>query len=310
MAGDDCVRRPLENFVRYLRDQRAYSHNTVDCYTRDILQFAEFTKRLLNSDVDVTNLTPEEARAFLAQLGRAGLADSSIARKLASLKSFFKFLVREEVITSNPTAGLRYPKKRRKLPAFLSVSEIERLFDFEPRDFVSSRDLAILELLYGSGIRVGELVSLNLVDVRLSEGVLRVLGKGRRERISPFGACARRALEAYLPFRRENLERVSGGKSRTRIDLEALLHNKKGDRLTIRTVQRMVSRRLGTAARERSLSPHVLRHSFATHLLDAGADLRAVQELLGHASVVTTQIYTHVSLRRLKEAYSKAHPRA
>jgi integrase/recombinase XerC len=304
------MRRPLRSFVRYLRDQRAYSHNTVDCYTRDIIQFADFTRRLSNSDVDVKDVRPEEVRAFLAQLGGIGLADSSIARKLASLKSFFKFLVREEAIASNPAAGLRYPRKKRKLPAFLSVSEIERFLSFEANDFISSRDLAILELLYGSGIRVGELVVLDLVDMQLSEGLIRVRGKGKKERVTPFGACARRALETHLAFRRESLARPSAGKTRLHKDAQAVFLNQRGQRLTVRSVQRMVGRRLGGAARERSLSPHVLRHSFATHLLDAGADLRAVQELLGHASVATTQIYTHVSLRRLKEAYGKAHPRA
>lgn len=310
------MRRPLESFVRYLRDQRAYSRNTVDCYTRDIIQFAHFTKRLLDSerpsisDVNVKNVRPEEVRAFLAQLGVIGLCESSIARKLASIKSFFKFLVREEVVASNPAAGLRYPRKRRKLPTFLSVSELERFFSFDANDFLSSRDLAILELLYGSGIRVGELAALDLVDMNLTEGLVRVRGKGKKERITPFGGCARRALESYLVFRRENLARPSAGRPHVHKDAEALFLNQRGERLTVRTVQRMVGRRLGSAARERSLSPHVLRHSFATHLLDAGADLRAVQELLGHASVATTQIYTHVSLRRLKEAYGKAHPRA
>ncbi|MCX5799784.1 MAG: tyrosine recombinase [Candidatus Eisenbacteria bacterium] len=304
------MKRPLESFVRYLRDQRAYSHNTVDCYARDILQFASFTKRLANSDVIVNDVRPEEVRAFLAQLAGIGLADSSIARKLASLKSFFKFLVREEAIASNPASSLKYPKKRRRLPAFLSVSEIERFFSFEADDFASSRDLAILELLYGSGIRVGELAALDLADMKLSGGLIRVRGKGKKERISPVGACAIRAIEGYLPFRRENLARVPKKGARARKDAEAVFLNQRGERLTVRSVQRMVGHRLGSAARERALSPHVLRHSFATHLLDAGADLRAVQELLGHASVATTQIYTHVSLRRLKEAYSKAHPRA
>jgi integrase/recombinase XerC len=310
------MRRPLESFVKYLRDQRAYSRNTVDCYTRDIIQFAHFTKRLSdsqrpsNSNVNVKDVKPEEVRAFLTQLGMMGLAESSIARKLASLKSFFKFLVREGAIVSNPGAGLKYPRKRRKLPAFLSVSEIERFFSFDANDFISSRDLAILELLYGSGIRVGELAALDLVDIRLSEGLIRVRGKGKKERVTPFGECARGALETYLVLRRENLARPCARRPHLHKDTEALFLNQRGERLTVRTVQRMVGRRLGSAARERSLSPHVLRHSFATHLLDAGADLRAVQELLGHASVATTQIYTHVSLRRLKEAYGKAHPRA
>jgi len=316
------MRRPLSSFVRYLRHQRAYSAHTVDSYRRDLLQFAAFTKRARgeepDADVDVGGVRPEEVRGFIAQLGEWGLSDASIARKLASLRSFFRFLVRLGVVTDNPTAGLKYPRKRRKLPAFLSVSELETLFRFEAADFVSARDLAILELLYGSGIRVGELVGLSLSDVNLSEGLLRVRGKGKKERVVPFGQCAASAVVVYLRHRADQLAKAAGaqrgrGQASTRrgpADSDAVFINRTGARLTVRTVQRVVASRLGAAARLSSVSPHVLRHSFATHLLDAGADLRAVQELLGHASVVTTQIYTHVSLRRLKEAYARAHPRA
>lgn len=316
------MRRPLSSFVRYLRHQRAYSAHTVDSYRRDLLQFAAFTKRARgeepDADVDVGGVRPEEVRGFIAQLGEWGLSDASIARKLASLRSFFRFLVRLGVVPDNPTAGLKYPRKRRKLPAFLSVSELETLFRFEAADFVSARDLAILELLYGSGIRVGELVGLSLSDVNLSEGLLRVRGKGKKERVVPFGQCAASAVVVYLRHRADQLAKAAGaqrgrGQASTRrgpADSDAVFINRTGARLTVRTVQRVVASRLGAAARLSSVSPHVLRHSFATHLLDAGADLRAVQELLGHASVVTTQIYTHVSLRRLKEAYARAHPRA
>ncbi len=318
------MRRPLSSFVRYLTHERAYSPYTVDSYRRDLLQFAAFTKRVRGeepqADVDVGGVRPEEVRAFMAQLGELGLSDASIARKLASLRSFFRFLVRLSIVTENPTAGIKYPRKRRKLPAFLSVSELESLFRFEVADFASARDLAILELLYGSGIRVGELVGLSLADVKLSEGLLRVRGKGKKERVVPFGQCAGRAMAVYFKYRGDQRAKALAGPRRrgkgprlTRRkpgDSEVVFIGRNGTRLTARTVQRVVARRLGAAARLSSVSPHVLRHSFATHLLDAGADLRAVQELLGHASVVTTQIYTHVSLRRLKEAYARAHPRA
>ncbi len=304
------MKYPLRSFIKYLSHQRAFSPNTVECYRRDVLQFASFTKRLSGSDVLVKCVKPEEVRAFIADLGALELSDSSIARKLASLKSFFRYLVRLEVLEANPAAGLRYPRKKRKLPSFLTVSQIEKLFTFKAKDFLSSRDLAILELLYGSGIRVGELVALDLGDVKLSESLVRVRGKGKKERVSPFGACAQRALRKYLTFRRQKLSNAASRGARTARDTEALFLNCRNERLRARSVQRIVASRLGSAAREKSLSPHVLRHSFATHLLDAGADLRAVQELLGHSSVVTTQIYTHVSLRRLKEAYSNAHPRA
>ncbi|UCF78788.1 MAG: tyrosine recombinase XerC [Candidatus Eiseniibacteriota bacterium] len=304
------MRHPLKSFLKYLSEQRAYSPNTVDCYRRDVLQFAGFTKRLSDSDVQLKGVKPEEVRAFLADLGALGLSESSVARKLASLKSFFRYLVRLEEIEKNPAAGLRYPRKKRKLPSFLTVSQVEKLFAFSAKDFISSRDLAILELLYGSGIRVGELVALDLDDVKLSEGLVRVRGKGKKERVSPFGACAQRALRKYVAFRREKLAGAPSPGKRARRSNEALFLSNRGERLVARSVQRIVRARLGSVAQEKSISPHVLRHSFATHLLDAGADLRAVQELLGHSSVVTTQIYTHVSLRRLKEAYSNAHPRA
>ena len=318
------MRRPLSSFVRYLTHERAYSAHTVDSYRRDLLQFAAFTKRVRGeepgADVDVGGVRPEEVRGFMVQLGQCGLSDASVARKLASLRSFFRYLVKLGAVHENPTAGIKYPRKRRKLPAFLSVSELESLFRFEAADFASARDLAILELLYGSGIRVGELVGLNLTDVKVPEGLVRVRGKGKKERVVPFGECAGRALAVYVKHRGDQLAKAAGGGSRGGRgaglgrrrpgDADALLINRNGARLTVRTVQRVVGRRLGAAARLSSVSPHVLRHSFATHLLDAGADLRAVQELLGHASVVTTQIYTHVSLRRLKEAYARAHPRA
>jgi integrase/recombinase XerC len=317
------MRRPLSSFVKYLRHQRAYSEHTVDSYRRDLLQFAAFTKRVRGeeprAEVDADGVRPEEVRGFIAQLGEWGLTDASIARKLASIRSFFRYLVRLGVIPENPTAGIKYPRKRRRLPSFLSVTELEALFQIQAADFVSARDIGILELLYGSGIRVGELVGLNLSDVRLSEGLLRVRGKGKKERVVPFGDCAGKALAVYLRFRGEQQAKAAAGGPRrggTRLrrvgpgDSDAVFINRNGTRLTVRTVQRVVGRRLSAAARLSSVSPHVLRHSFATHLLDAGADLRAVQELLGHSSVVTTQIYTHVSLRRLKEAYARAHPRA
>ncbi|MBN1503949.1 MAG: tyrosine recombinase XerC [Candidatus Eisenbacteria bacterium] len=313
------MRRPLSSFVRYLIHQRAYSAHTADSYRRDLLQFAGFTRRMRgqepDADIDAEGVRPEEVRGFMAQLGQWGLSDASVARKLASLRSFFRFLLRSGAVRENPTAGIKYPRKRRKLPAFLSVSELESLLRFEVTDFISARDLAILELLYGSGIRVGELVGMNLSDLKPSEGLLRVRGKGKKERVVPFGQCAGRALAVYMRFREDRLAKTLSGGSAVRRRLrpreaEAVFVNGAGGRLTVRTVQRVVAGRLAAAARFNSVSPHVLRHSFATHLLDAGADLRAVQELLGHASVVTTQVYTHVSLRRLKEAYARAHPRA
>lgn len=294
----------VERFLAYLRDQRHASPCTLEAYTADLRDFGVFMARELDLDPPpgppgIDRLT---VRAFIAALSRKGLAKSSVARKLATVRSFLNHAVREEQIDASPAQGLSPPRVPRGLPRGLTVDEIFSLLDgISSDDLVSVRDLAILELLYAAGLRVGELVSLDRNDVDLSSATLRVLGKGSKERLLPFGSKAVRALERWLE---------SSQALRARGDVEALFLNLRGGRLTDRSVRRILDRRLREAAIQARVSPHALRHSFATHLLGAGADLRAIQELLGHASLSTTQRYTHVSMEALMLIYDRAHPRA
>ena len=236
----------------------------------------------------------------MAALHDAGYAKSSISRKLACLRSFFKFAVREGICDSNPAKPLRNPRPERKLPHFLSGSEIGKLL-LAPDIKVTAgkRDRAILETLYSAGLRVSELVGINLDDLDLEDGFVRVRGKGKRERLAPLGSHAVKAIDNWKRFRQPNKKSE-----------QALFLNKFGSRLTARSVARMLEKYLKETGLDRRTSPHTLRHSFATHLLDRGADIRSVQELLGHKSLVTTQIYTHVSTANLKRVYERAHPRA
>lgn len=240
-------------------------------------------------------------RRLVASLSASRLAKRSIQRKLAAVKSFARFLVADGALTADPTLGLAGPRAEKRLPSFLRKREIDLLFA-EPAapTEVELRDRAILELLYGTGIRLSELTGLKKEHVDLSGGLVRVLGKGNKQRVVPVGRAAAGALRAYLGVR-------TGGRPGRG---EPLFTNARGGVLSGRTVQRIVARRLGQVSEARQLSPHVLRHTFATHMLNAGADLRAVQELLGHASLSSTQIYTHVTTERLKEVYRKSHPRA
>lgn len=238
-------------------------------------------------------------RSFLARLHRAGLKKSSAARKLASLRTFFRYLCREGVLARNPARALLSPRVERRIPAHLEETEIDRFLDAPGDGDAALRARAILELLYATGIRCAELVGLDAAEVDLQARMARVLGKGRKERIVPFGNKAAAALRAYLPAR-----------ARARPRSDALFVNARGGRLTDRSVRQIVAVRVRQVALARRISPHTLRHSFATHLLERGADLRAIQELLGHASLSTTQRYTHVNARHLLEIYKKAHPRA
>jgi len=238
-------------------------------------------------------------RAFLARLHRQGLKKASAARKLAALRTFFRFLCREGVLPRNPARALLSPRVERKIPTHLAEEEVAALVAVEGEADADRRARALLELLYATGIRCAELVSLDVADVELRDRVVRVLGKGRKERIVPFGQCAAGALESYLAVR-PNFHPTSG----------ALFLNARGGRLTDRYVRTILNRRVARIALLRHISPHALRHSFATHLLERGADLRAIQELLGHVSLSTTQRYAHVNAAHLMEIYRKTHPRA
>jgi integrase/recombinase XerC len=249
-------------------------------------------------------VTTLDLRRFIAELQQAGYAKATISRKLACLRSFFRFAVREGWVETNVAKPLRNPRTGRKLPHFLSAEEIAKLLESPPSSLASGlRDRAILETMYSSGLRVSELVGLSLEDIDFPGSLIRVRGKGRKERLSPLGSYAQKALKNWLTKRKPD---PKGSKN----DTQAVFLNRFGRRLTSRSVGRMLEKCLKQCGLDQRTSPHTLRHSFATHLLDRGADIRSVQELLGHKSLITTQIYTHVSTTRLREVYETAHPRA
>jgi integrase/recombinase XerC len=297
------MRAAIDRFLEALRYQRNASLATIRAYGADLHHFAEFLKssRLPCRPDRVDTLA---IRAWLASLHREGQERSSMSRKVSSLRSFFRYLVREGQLAESPAQGISSPRFRRKLPRHLNVEEAALLVEApDVATALGTRDRAMLELLYATGLRVAELTSLDLEDVDLRELVLRVLGKGSIERMVPFGKQARDALRTYLG-RRDELRGRGGG------DPDALFLNYRGGRLSPRSVRRLLDGYIQQTAIKHKISPHGLRHSFATHLLDAGADLRSIQELLGHASLSTTQRYTHVSTERLREVYKKAHPRS
>lgn len=289
---------PRTAFFRYLGSERAASPHTVRSYRRDLAEFAAFLgEQGAGRPADIARVDARTIRAYLARLHGRGLEPASIARQLAALRSWFRFLVRRGLAGRNPAREVRSPRLGRKLPSFLPIDETVALLEAKAlaapeRD----RDLAILEMLYAAGLRVSELAGLDVDDVDRAERTVRVLGKGRKERIVPFGEQAARALDAYLGRR---------GDARG-----PLFRNRPGGRLTVRSVHAIVRRAAKAAGLARPVSPHTLRHTFATHLLDAGADLRAIQELLGHSRLSTTQRYTHVGAEQLMRVYDAAHPRA
>jgi len=293
----------VERFLDYLRDQRRVSPRTLSAYQSDLRQFRAC---LVSQPDQETPPGPDRidilaVRGFVARLSRRGLGKASIARKLSAVRSFLGHVEREGRIKTNPARAVATPRVPRGLPRDLTVDEMFNLLDHvEGDDLAAARDLAILELLYAAGLRVGELVSLDFDDIDLSGGVVRVLGKGGKERLVPFGSKAARALDRW---------RERSQKLRLKSKELAVFLNLRGGRLTDRSVRRILNRRLREAAIHARVSPHALRHSFATHLLGAGADLRAIQELLGHSSLSTTQRYTHVSMDALMKVYDKAHPR-
>jgi len=304
------LRVAVRRFLDYLVGERNASRHTLTAYRNDLAQFEDFLGRESPGALKrLDGVDRHLIRHFLAELGARGCSRNTLARKLATLRTFFRFLCREGSVSSNPARYVSSARRGRKLPDFIGVHEAERLMALPRRDSdLGQRDLAILEILYGSGLRLAELTGLNLMDVDFYASTLTVRGKGKKERIVPMGRMATRALDAYLPAR----ERVMARAKQNRVEGQAgpLLVNRSGGRLGARSVQRIVGKYLSRVAEARGTHPHVLRHSFATHLLDRGADLRAVQELLGHRSLSSTQVYTHVSVDRLKEAYTRGHPRA
>ncbi|MEM9353645.1 MAG: tyrosine recombinase XerC [Planctomycetota bacterium] len=298
------MQRKIAQFLRHLQIERASSPHTVKGYREDLGAFAEFFADAQGATAEPESITPAELRGFLTALHNAGYAKTSIARKLASLRTFYRYGMREGWAESNPARALRNPRKARKLPHFLSDADIEKLLGApDATSVLGLRDRAILETLYSAGLRVSELVDLSDGDLDLAQGVLRAKGKGRKERLAPLGSYAVAAIEAWLAKRKLHAKEESGRGA-------PVFVNRFGRRLTTRSVGRMLEKYLQETGLDRRTSPHTLRHSFATHLLDRGADIRSVQELLGHKSLVTTQIYTHVSTASLRRAYEQAHPRA
>ena len=298
------MQRKIARFLQHLHVERAASPHTLKGYREDLETFVQYFREADNSCPDPAELTAVELRGYLAALHEAGYAKTSIARKLACLRSFYRFGQREAWIDHNPAKALRNPRKTRKLPHFLTTTEVGKLLAAPPSDQPPGlRDRAILETLYSAGLRVSELVGLCDGDLDFEQGIMRVRGKGRKERIAPLGSYATRALGRWLKVRKLSAKEPTGREA-------PVFVNRFGSRLTARSVGRMLEKHLQHAGLDDRTSPHTLRHSFATHLLDRGADIRSVQELLGHKSLETTQIYTHLSTSNLRAAYEKAHPRA
>lgn len=303
----------LREFLDYIRLNRNASAHTVAAYESDLSQFLAFAGQESGrrDALEPKHLDLDLIRGFLGELYRQGQARASVARKVSALRTFVRYLRREGWIDSDPAALAVAPKREQKVPAHLSVDEMSQLLDAPDASTpLGRRDRAILELFYASGIRLSELVALDLEDVDLAGRMVRVMGKGRKERIVPFNQKAAAALRAWLKDRvalRANAKsQISNPKSRD----DPLFVNARGGRLTGRSVQRLVGRYVNSCSTRFGISPHALRHSFATHLLQAGADLRAIQELLGHVQLSTTQRYTHVNVAQLLDVYRKAHPRA
>ena len=307
-GGDAADGDDVRDFLRYIADGRQLSAHTVSAYRRDLAQFCAYLGARHPDGWRWAEVDRLALRGWLGRMGSQGLARRTIARKLSAVRSFFRYLHREDLIEANPARAVRSPKLERTLPGWLGRGELDRLFDLaEARaaegGFRAVRDLAIVETLYATGIRLSELRGLDVRRVDLLADQVKVLGKGSKERIVPLGRSAATALRRYELRRSEVLARTGG-------DREALFLSERGKRLSARQLQNIVSALLDTAAEGAGLSTHSMRHSFATHLLDAGADLMAVKELLGHASLSTTRIYTHTSTERLKRVYDQAHPRA
>ncbi len=296
----------IDDFSTYLRHERRASPHTHKNYLVDIGQFFQHLEKRFPgiSNDGVTHIGKIDATAVREYLGGMfeSHSPSSIARKLASLRTFFQYCLRRELVASNPAKEVATPKIPKRVPRFLTVDEVYALLDAPTgEDVLACRDRAIMELLYASGLRVGELVSLDIDALDLAGKTVRVIGKGRKERIVPIGEKARTAIAAYLERRQALVPDA---------EMRALFVNRHGGRLTARSIERMLNKYIKKCGLQKRVTPHMLRHTFATHLIGAGADMRGIQELLGHASLSTTQKYTHVGIENLMRAYDEAHPKA
>jgi len=324
----------ISDFLSYLSLEKRFSEHTAKCYGADLVQFARWLVDRSMPSAAPTDSAPEHTitqqqhahavavatrtdidqlflnvdvsavRAYLAHLNEKQYSRATVARKLATMRSFYRFLIKRGHVSSNPVMLVRTPKQEKKLPRFLEYQEVKRLLETPPMDnWLGARDRAIMETLYSTGMRVSELVSLNMDDVDFLGELVHVRGKGKKERIAPISSSALQAIQHYIEFKNKRAQNNSN------FDVRVLFVNKHGKRLSTRSVRRKMDKYLKMAGLDPAISPHTLRHSFATHMLNNGADLRSVQELLGHQSLSTTQIYTHLTTSRLKEVYRNAHPR-
>jgi integrase/recombinase XerC len=309
----------IESFLQYLTHERQASSHTIESYRQDIEQFIQLMFPKEKDFEAWEKVDVFTARSLVVELQKIGLSKTSVLRKISAMRSFFRFMVREDIVEKNPFTGLNSPRKDRNLPKFMSVDEVSRLADApalywknaaeagtaqddDSAAFAAARDSALMEVIYSGGLRISEAVGMNLDSVNLISDIAKVRGKGKKERLCALGGPSVKAIREYMKLRKLRTSNERGS--------APLFINKHGTRLTARSFQRNLKLYLEAAGLPPDLTPHKLRHSFATHMLDAGADLRSVQELLGHENLSTTQIYTHVSAERLKKAYNKAHPHA
>ena len=289
---------PLAEFIRHLASEKRHSPKTCDSYQRDLLRLADWLGR--SGFVAWQRVTNHDLRRYVATLSREGLSGRSIARHLSATRRFYQFLLREKLASDNPALDIRAPKSGRRLPRVADVDQLNHLLDGQPDDPLEVRDLCMFELMYSSGLRLAELASLDLDTVDLRSGEVRVMGKGGKERLLPVGRKAISAIQAWLPYR---AALANDGEA-------ALFVSQRGERLSHRSIQARLSRWGISRGADQKLHPHMLRHSFASHMLESSGDLRAVQELLGHADIATTQVYTHLDFQHLARVYDQSHPRA
>ncbi len=294
------MRKELSQFLSSLKHEKNASPHTIASYQRDLLQLASYLEERKVNLKEIDNIV---LRGFLARLQEKKNKKSTVARKLAAIRSFLQFCMKRKWVEDNPAKVVATPKQEKHVPSFLSEDEMAEFLDLpDSRQPLDLRDMCVLELLYATGIRVSELVGINLEDVDFTERLIRIRGKGKKERLVPFGKKAEDSLSAYI---RARIQLIKG-----EVDVDAMFLNYRGERLTARSVERIVDKYIRITALRRKISPHSLRHSFASHLLSRGADLRVIQELLGHESLATTQKYTHLDLRQLLKVYKKSHPRS
>ncbi|HBF93871.1 MAG TPA: tyrosine recombinase XerC [Marinobacter adhaerens] len=289
---------PLAEFIRHLASEKRHSPRTCDSYQRDLLRLADWLGR--SGFVAWQRVTNHDLRRYVATLSREGLSGRSIARHLSATRRLYQFLLREKLASDNPALDIRAPKSGRRLPRVADVDQLNHLLDGQPDDPLEVRDLCMFELMYSSGLRLAELASLDLDTVDLRSGEVRVMGKGGKERLLPVGRKAIAAIQAWLPYR---AALANDGEA-------ALFVSQRGERLSHRSIQARLSRWGISRGADQKLHPHLLRHSFASHMLESSGDLRAVQELLGHADIATTQVYTHLDFQHLARVYDQSHPRA